>query len=595
MLSPSERAHFQELLRPSPGFKLDCAVGTTYSLDPLALLAAPLAFAWFATEQDPNKADPLTLLDALQRYSRRIHFFCQAGQIKVPTAFHHPAFFVHLEDSVHQVRPDTGVFHPKLWVLRYVDDQGMPEYRLLCATRNLTFDNCWDAALRLDSQPTPRGGRVRENAPLVRFLEGLSELPGDTLRKQASHDLSLLREGVERVRFEAPKPFESVQFHPLGPDSPWPFPTNAERFLIVSPFLAQGALQRLLAISPSVTLLSNSSELDKLSQRSLQGFGNRVYAFSLASSPDEEGEAEPNALTGLHAKLYLAEGEETRLWMGSANATSAGLGQNIEFLVELRGDPGKAAGIEDFLTGLGHFAPPYAGRTEGEGGRDAVSERLQEILDEARNFLLDAGLCAVAQATPEGFQLTVRPPGRKRVHFSDGVEIFCWPITLAQRDVPLRPDGALFAQISREALTPFIAFEARASEGDVAERIRFVLMLPLSGAPENRQEMLLASLLDSREKVLRYLLMLLLGDEEPTVGPGAELKRLLAGEVGNAQRILNLPLLEVLLRTLDRDPRRLRDVESSVQRLRDSGRAEYLPEGFEEVWKTIWEVCQALP
>lgn len=586
MLSPSERAHFQELLRPPAGFRLDCAVGTTFSLDPLALLAAPLAFAWFATDQDPRKADPLTLLDSLQRYSQRIHLFCQAGQIKVPTAFFNPAFFVHLEESVHEVRPESGIFHPKIWVLRYVDDEGEPEYRFLCATRNLTFDRCWDAAVRLDGRP--RGTKLRQNAPLTRFLQGLAE---ESLGEQARQDLTTILGELDRVHFEDPKDM-SVHFHPLGPGSRWPFPTEARRFLVVSPFLAVGALQRLLTVAPRVTLLSNASELDTLSRRALEGF-ERVCAFSPAASPDEEDESEPDALTGLHAKLYLAEGaDESQLWVGSANATTRGLGESVEFLIELRG-PRRVLGIDDFLTGLGDFHVPYEGRDDEE--QDSTSERLQTLLEEVRGILSGAELCAVAEATAEGFSLRVRPPGRRRLRLPEEVEVFCWPITLAPRDVPLQADGARFAQVSREALTPFIAFEARASEGEVTESIRFVLLLPLSGAPEDRREKLLASLLDNREKVLRYLLMLLMGDEEPTAGTGAELKRLLAGGDKEAHRILSLPLLEVLLRTLDRSPQRLREVQSSVQLLRDSGRAEYLPEGFEEVWETIWEVCQTLP
>ena len=48
--------------------------------------------------------------------------------------------------------------------------------------------------------------------------------------------------------------------------------------------------------------------------------------------------AEPETLTGLHAKLYITDaGWKSSLWTGSANATSAAFSRNVEFLVELVG------------------------------------------------------------------------------------------------------------------------------------------------------------------------------------------------------------------------------------------------------------------
>ena len=45
MLEPEGRQPLLDALKPPPGFVLDRAVGTSYSLDLLALLTAPLAFA----------------------------------------------------------------------------------------------------------------------------------------------------------------------------------------------------------------------------------------------------------------------------------------------------------------------------------------------------------------------------------------------------------------------------------------------------------------------------------------------------------------------------------------------------------------------
>ena len=53
MLEPGNRRLFLESLRPPEGYTFDLAVGTTYTLDLLALLSIPLAFT-FADAQDRN-------------------------------------------------------------------------------------------------------------------------------------------------------------------------------------------------------------------------------------------------------------------------------------------------------------------------------------------------------------------------------------------------------------------------------------------------------------------------------------------------------------------------------------------------------------
>jgi hypothetical protein len=158
MLAPADRHTLLELLRPPPGAVLDRAVGTTFSLNLDALLVAPAAFALFETgEEQVGDLEPLGLLDALRRNADRITLFCQAGQIAPPPA--HRRLLAYLEDTVVPVAaPRGGVFHPKVWVLRFRGDDGTVSYRFLVLSRNLTYDRSWDSALRLESV---RGWRRR--------------------------------------------------------------------------------------------------------------------------------------------------------------------------------------------------------------------------------------------------------------------------------------------------------------------------------------------------------------------------------------------------------------------------------------------------
>src|SRR4051794_26779372 len=113
MLEPRDRKLLFDLLRPPSGYRLDSAIGTTYSLDLLALLITPLAFTFFDWEARDGKitASPFALLESLRRYADRLTVFYQAGQLRVPGR--HRLLFGYLERSVVPVTPGNpeGVFH----------------------------------------------------------------------------------------------------------------------------------------------------------------------------------------------------------------------------------------------------------------------------------------------------------------------------------------------------------------------------------------------------------------------------------------------------------------------------------------------------
>jgi hypothetical protein len=83
MLHPSDRRHLFESLRPPAGYTLDCAIGTTFTLDLLTLLTAPVAFTSFdlISEDERLRLHPQALLATLQQYAERISIFCQSGMI----------------------------------------------------------------------------------------------------------------------------------------------------------------------------------------------------------------------------------------------------------------------------------------------------------------------------------------------------------------------------------------------------------------------------------------------------------------------------------------------------------------------------------
>src|SRR5690348_18036565 len=203
MLRPDERQHLLELLRPPQGCTLDVAVGTTFSLDLISALMLPLSFAFFDWEHADGElvADPLALLEALRRYGDRFTIFCQTGQTRLPAKY--PPLVTFLEPCIYEVEaPDAeGVFHPKVWALRFAAEDGATRYRLLCLSRNLTFDCCWDTVVALDGELTDRTNAIAANHPLGDFIAALPSLAVKSVTPKRRQAIAKMADEIRRVRF----------------------------------------------------------------------------------------------------------------------------------------------------------------------------------------------------------------------------------------------------------------------------------------------------------------------------------------------------------------------------------------------------------
>src|SRR5205823_5844538 len=103
-----------------------------------------------------------------------------------------------------------GVFHPKVWLLRFAPREDSDAtgtavvYRLLCLTRNLTFDRSWDTMLSLEGDLVDRSNAYAVNHPLDDFI---AALPGMAVREVPGvvrERVSQLEREVRRVRFTMP-------------------------------------------------------------------------------------------------------------------------------------------------------------------------------------------------------------------------------------------------------------------------------------------------------------------------------------------------------------------------------------------------------
>ena len=596
MLNPDTRHLLTDVLRPPPGHRLDSALATTYSLDLTSLLLAPLSMA--AYDHGPEgleSAAPHELLEAIRRHAEHTTVLCQAGGIVVPTTYRKLTVFI--EDSVVEVMPPTGrVFHPKIWALRFVSVDGQLHHRLACLSRNLTGDRSWDTVLVADETST--APHQMSAAPAAAFIDDLLDRTVRPVSDARRRHLRDLTRTLATCSLAVPEPFTSGDLLPLGltPDDRWPLPEEVERAVVISPFLDVTTVRRL---PPGTTIISRPEAFDRIGARDLTGHDLRVLqpqADSLCldvssdSGADLSNESTLEVKTGLHAKVIAWDAVgESGLLTGSANATSAAFGGNIEFGVVLTG-PRSRCGAEAILAdgdqraGFTRLLQPYSPPSE-DGAPDPRYDLEREI--EAHHArLAEAGPLLTTVDGPDGLALELDwadlPPSLG--------ETTIRPITVPAhlaRDIDKHPS---WAGLGNSDLTPFVAVRTTlARDGVTVERLS-TIRADLIGAPDDRARRVLREALSHVEDVIRYLALLLsdpglddfsdlLGLTEPTQHSDADDWR---------PALDDLVLLEPLVRAFGRDDDGLDRVASLLDDLRDEdGELPDLGPDFTQLWDVV--------
>jgi hypothetical protein len=608
MLRPDERQHLMELLRPPAGCKLDVAVGTTFSLDLISALMLPLSFAFFDWEQADGElvADPLALLEALRRYGNRFTVFCQNGQIRLPPKY--PPLVAFLEPCIYgiQLKDPDGVFHPKVWALRFVGEDGAARYRVLCLSRNLTFDRCWDTVIALDGELTDRTNAIAANHALADFIAALPGLAHQPFPRERRQGVAKIADELRRVRFTWPEGFNEDQcrFWVAGLDgkAATPFGARRDKVLIVSPFISNSILREFLDHSQETHLVSRPESLEEVPQEILRRCASvSLLAPELAEESDDEATSleRGEVLDGLHAKLFVIDrGWDASVFSGSFNATVHALRHNVEFMVELVGKKSQF-GVDQFLrqvkgeTTFADLLKDYD-RNAPRVLADATAQQLDDLIHATKRALAAAGPRLVVTAASEtgSFDMSMEWTREPRWP-SPAVDIKVWPITQQADRAQTLNQKVTFPRLSYVGLTPLMAFAITAKLGETTSKSVFVMNLPLFGAPEDRQDRIVRSLIESRDQLLRYILFLLASGDEATASSG-DLRRLLRSPEDGVGRLPPNPyLLETMLRALHRGPAQLERVSSLLEVLRKQpGSSELLSPEFQKIWEPIWDATQ---
>ncbi|MFM0349832.1 phospholipase D family protein [Paraburkholderia sp. RL17-347-BIC-D] len=576
MINLEQRSLLTDALTPPDLYRFDCGVATTYSLDLITLLTLPLHLAGRDAEHtSPDQPDALPVLDALRRMGDRLTVFCQRGRMQIPRNSN--SLLGLLENMVQETQAprEHGVFHPKVWLLRFVPadaaDRNPVLLRLLVLTRNLTDDRSWDLSLWLEGEPGKK--RLEENRPLATFIEWLQRGKQADLGAARTEQIELLCADAARTTWQLPDKFTRVRFHPLGIDkkmaSWYPGTANGshwDELGVISPFVSTNALTQLASSAHApLFLVSRAEELDKCASHG--DFETvRVLSDHAFSGDTEDDDAQRQR--GLHAKVYIGRRAwDTHLFIGSANATGAALeqGRNVEFVIELIGRTSKVGGPEKWLgeEGLGPLLADYVRSAPVEP--DALDD--ERALEALRDELARALLALHGEAAESNWTV--------KLHGLDGIgwngasaqawlvsqnETWATQIDPAQR-ADASSDGVCLGEFAPHQVTAFTGFTLRRGEATLS----FVLKLPLHGGPEERDLEILHAAIRNREGLIRYLL-LLLGDwdnvEGDENGDGVRVRG------GNGASFDDMPLFEMLARAYAREPERLAQVRDLVERLR---------------------------
>ncbi|NIH95037.1 hypothetical protein FHU31_001993 [Mycolicibacterium fluoranthenivorans] len=553
-------------------------------------------------------------MDAVRRAADKIDVFAQAGQVFEPRAS--SDLFALLEPMIHPVQAPRQnlLFHPKVWVLEYASGDAR-SYRMLCASRNLTNDRSWDLVVRLDG--TSADGPTEQSAPLTAFVRALPAMAVQPLPPTRITRIAALADAIAAIEWERPPDVRALRFHPFGvpgvPVTPLRDLFSGIRHGIISPFVSDDGIARTIPVqSNPVVVLSRREQLDRLTSETL----SRVEAVILDDAANDElaGDSdlpEPTSddtaplaplesLAGLHAKAYVVDRQSgSHLIVGSANATVPAFGGNVEFLVEFEG-PRTKFGVAALLgeqARLRALTIPYEPVGDEVIPPDELADHaLDQVLRELASRRYFAQVEAEepdietegAEVTPH-YRIRLSADGGLRV--PDGMKTRACLLTRPANTEGVPGEPVQFERLALTDITPFVVLRVT-DRRDVT--VSTVVAAVLDGDISGRQDAVIARQLVDRSAFMRLLALLLAMES----GDGS-LQFDAIGAAGAGWDEDGNGLFETLVRAIGVEHGGLADVRRIVEHVRAAedrrtdGGGSVLPDGFDELWESVWSAYSA--
>lgn len=612
MLDPKSKDNavdYGELLKPPEGFLLSRAIGTTYSLDLLALLAVPVAMYYskpLETDFEMNET-PFDVFDSISKASKTVTIFCQKGKIKVPKKFNKLISLT--EDCICEITPDTAYssFHPKCWWLWFSDPRSKEKIVRFCIlSRNLTFDRCWDVSYSFEGMVT--SGNQKANKSMIEMFDYLNKKSGNIID-------SVYRKQLYQTNFEKNPLFKSWKFHPIriGKNTnPLDDPSfKPETLLIMSPFIDNKYTDKIASKGAYKSwLFSRRSELLKLNPESYNEvtdsyhISDTVVNGEFSENMSEEiPNTEPDTLD-LHAKLYIGRKKNKNTWfLGSANLTAPAFTRNIEAMIELISDD-KNCRPESILKEL--ISNDKEKKLFDLFESDLItSETTQENLDkEIRKLIYD-----ISSSGLTGELITYE----KNNYFSYKLKFNATKINVSGKfKIYLRPlsnDSVTEkGKLIKAGIVNEIHFKDKLKLSQVSKYFVFTIMhesllqkefivkAEIDIDNEARHGKILAEIIDSKDKFLQYLKFLLSNSGIVEDIDDYDKKYNHTGEKSNYEPLWNkysLPLYEELLKTASQHPDKIKSIDLLITKLKtDENTKDFISLELVELWEVFKKVLK---
>ena len=595
-----------DMFRPPPGYCLDQAVGTTYSVDFVTLTSVFMAFADAESDEQNGSSIPEQLF-AFTRLSERLKLFVNRGCILLSGVRESSRICAIYDSLIEEVSLPEGSFHPKLWFLSYKPKQtpenagAKPIHRLLVGSRNLTLSNCWELAVKLDGQSAIGIRRDSVGGVLARYLKSIQQYTGcqssvlDTAIANLPSIEFSLPAGVTECSLAIQWPGERELVNSL--------PAAGKEAVIVSPFLGKTFVERVTKGFEKVALISTRREIElKLDEKIVTSLQPNLFYVN------DDASAEVTTRLSLHAKLYFFETSDSQqMLIGSANASrNAWQGINSEAMLSFPFGIKKSSFLEDFIHKSKSELHPWIERYLPEDWKnrepETEAEEIDNLLSEAQDILSRFALELVYDAGASQLCLKALDKNQK-VSFDDligrKIEIGAVPISMLQTDHERQwtdhPLVDAFANgITYEAtvgrLTQFVCFRIKHSASQSSR------MVILKCSKDNfadymaeRNKELLRSELSAKQFAL-FLSSLLFGKANPAGKRMREIvKRKKHGSSSGAGSYFDVLIEDVMLACTE-DETRIADISRLLEIFDGTD-----PDGNEFVdadFRTFWSEFQ---
>ncbi|MBD5358976.1 MAG: hypothetical protein HDR88_18620 [Bacteroides sp.] len=568
----------------SPGYELEFAVGTTYSLDAEAFLAIALSFARLGDVSDTDFQSPFRLLEGLRQANNRVAIFCNRGGLQPPARMN-PLYSM-LDKSVFEVADERkgrelANFHPKIWIIkeRSIENHDKRQIKLIVMSRNLTKDTSLDCAV---SMTAPLGMRTnadlrRKHQPLQELLLILAEKANLDKKKKIK---KLANDFDSMGAFELEPPYEDYDFLPihfgenLNENIDFKEDLPGQKMMIVSPFIDKNLYHKedVEDISNPILWMNDYkplekkvliTRLDSLTPEIMELYSSENREVWVMSQIAETNDIQS---MNLHAKMYFSWGPKAggiHLWLGSANATHNAFYRNSEFLLKLTMKRGRGQ-FEDFKAEFCDEKKQMCERITSLPKTEPVKEDYSLAVSVRKNLISRNNLSAEIVEKNGAYCLII---SAKKIRDIKG-RITIAPIQEPCNEVELSPEfqQCTISVANRSHLSEFYILKVTPDD-ELVDPVKMAIKIPTKGIPEDRDDHIFRSLIDTRDKFLNYVEMMITDRPQELATLLMQNSESKTNVSLSKQNSRSNTLYESLLRIAATNPGRLEDVQELVNRL----------------------------